>query len=251
MNKSIVVALAVFLLSLFHGAIGKQNDSTTTERTKFEIGVHTAPEASTYYGVPTFLKTFGLQYGFKLGFIAGASFQYNINTNFALASEVNFERKGNMITIPEVTDDVGNLIGTGRNEIHEDYITVPVTAKYVFGQKKIRCFVNAGIYAGYLLAYGWHVLPLGPNPDIRVEEDPNKFQRIDYGALTGFGITIPVKKQMLFTLEARSMLGLHRLSKGASFNDEYAKNESITLLVGLVYKIKSKSGQPEQQDTHQ
>jgi len=209
------------------------------EQSNFGLGFHGAPAAAIFYGVPTLQKDFDVQYQFKLGFIAGITIQYSLSPKFALNSEVNFESKGNRVLIPNLTDENGTFIGTGKEELHADYLTVPMMVKYKFGQKKIKCFINAGPYLGYLLGFGWHVLPVGHFPGYKYEDDPDNYQRIDYGIVTGFGMNIPIKEQWLLSIEARNNLGLHKIIKGLSYKNEYSKNESVALLIGLIYKFPS------------
>lgn len=72
---------------------------------------------------------------FKLGFLVGASAEYRLGEQWGLRSDINFERKVNVIRI---TYYDSNAIRSGAEEFrkHYNYINLPVMVSYKVGRYK-------------------------------------------------------------------------------------------------------------------
>jgi hypothetical protein len=161
----------------------------------------------------------------KLSFAIGVFFQYNINTNFALRSNISFERKGFAIGPHSGYDSVGNPASV-KSYSRFDYLCLPILARVSLG-KKYRFFINAGPYIGYLVGQA-DVTKV--NDDKFIEKHIANFNKADLGLSGGAGVEIPLKRYVL-SFEIRDNFGLSNISKLPVANDGSIKTNALNLLI--------------------
>lgn len=61
------------------------NVAFAQEQSKLEVGIHGAPAAAIFYGVPDFKKDFDVKYQPSFVFSAGISVQYNLRQKWSAA----------------------------------------------------------------------------------------------------------------------------------------------------------------------
>lgn len=195
---------------------------------KVSIGLHGGPAMSTIYGSSSISKISPL-----IGFVVGFNSEFNIRPRFHLDININYERKGysynflvydpNFMPIKEIT----------IREKH-NYITLPVMAKLVLVNKKIKLYANIGAYAGYFFNLNYASPGTATYLGQTYNGKPNgeSYHLIDVGVITGLGFAAPLGNHMQLSFELRNNLGLNTIAKSGK-----SKNESLALLLGLAYKI--------------
>lgn len=201
--------------------------------------MHGAPVGANIYGAKELRQRWDIKFKPVLGFIAGVEIQYAIKPKTNLHIEVNFERKG-------YSTDIyiqGQSFGTDAFTIikyYHDYITIPITTKFIFLNNEARFFINAGIYGGYFINNGWNLLATENNNGDKGNESPAKFKNlnlIDIGLITGLGFDMPINERFQYSIEVRNNLGFAGIYNDEIFSSRNIKHETLALLFGLGYKI--------------
>lgn len=173
-----------------------------------------------------------------IGFAGGIFFQYNLPKVFSIRTNIIFERKGAVASGEIlVTDDDGNIKGVSKYKVHTnfDYLSTSVLLRATFG-KKVRYFVNAGPYFGYLTKLTFSAKYSDFFPDSTIV-DSNFTKRFDTGVVAGLGISVPVTKKISISCELRNNLGLFDLSKSSNMGG--LKTNSTNLLLSSAYMFGS------------
>jgi hypothetical protein len=204
--------------------------SLCAQKKTFNIGLQAGPSLISLWGGGV-SKDFAKSW---VGFSEGISAEYAVTNNFSLASALLYERKGARFVWNgiEVTDNTGKVTGTIKyiERPRFDYLTVPLLARVSFGSK-MKGFVNAGPYLGYLVSCGVKIS--GSTREIAPSKyNPKDFNRFDIGSSFGLGVSIPLSDKIKLSLEARENIGFSNLSKNTGSE---LKTNSVVLLVGLAY----------------
>jgi hypothetical protein len=158
----------------------------------------------------------------RLGFATGLTLQWDATSLFSFRTGLSFERKGSAFSYEDEQDK--KVI----THLNKDYLILPLLARLSFG-KKVRFFINAGPYFGYLLHTSsenelWG--PFSSNRDIVIPNSTSYW--FDFGISAGLGIFIPVCKNIGLSLEARDNLGFIDTAEGT-------RNNSTNFLFGASY----------------
>lgn len=194
---------------------------------RYDWGIEGGPNASTfllYNSAHLDLKPviFG-----SVGFI----FQYNMKKILSFKTGFSFQRKGYQ------TDDLTYLSyhshypGTKKGVFMYDYITLPFLVKASFG-KKVKFFINAGPYLGFLLARTKRFMT--DQGTVTSKSDLSSFQRLDFGAAGGIGVAIPIKKVWMVHVEVRNYFGLQNMNESGNTN---MYTNTTDLRLGVVYRL--------------
>lgn len=171
-----------------------------------------------------------------ISFAGGIFFQYPLQKIISIRANLVFERKG-AVAFGEiwVTDDDGNIKGVSKYNVHTnfDYLSTSVLLRATFG-KKIRYFVSAGPYFGYLTKLTFSAKYSDFFPDSTIV-DSNFTKRFDTGVVTGLGISVPVTKKNSISCELRNNLGLYDLSKSPATGK--LKTNSTNFLISFSYML--------------
>ncbi len=197
---------------------------------KFNIGLEGSPGLTSLRG-NDILEKFNDP---TIGFSGGLTFQYNFPKLISIRTNIAFERKG-AIAKNQAIDVFGNQIGEVTIHTNFDYLTIPLLAKLTFGNK-IKFFVNVGPYSSYLIKQTTVTDAINEFPKSKSNNTSN-FNSIDFGLTTGLGAGLPVKDELLITLEIRNNLGLYNISSLPVANDGSIKTNSINLLIGIAYRF--------------
>ena len=197
---------------------------------KMNLGIQGGPSATFLWG-NSVLDPFDQ---IAANFSAGLTFQYHLNQTFSLYTDLAFARKGNKVAI-SLRDDQGYEVG--KTDIHAvfEYLTLPLLARVSFGED-IKFFVNGGPYFGFLLQQSFVQKAVGEYPETKTYND-DLFKTVDFGACVGIGLTIPIAKAILFSIELRNNLGLMNISSEPVVNDDIIATNATDLLVGFSYQF--------------
>ena len=136
---------------------------------------------------------------FNVGYLFGINFEYYLNENLSLKTNLNYERKSKEHKITYYNYDAEESGSKKFSEMY-DYINVPVLVKYEFLNS--HAFVNAGPFFNYLLN---HKFEAGyPEEDSAIS--PRK--KTDFGISLGIGAQLPLDEKHFFTLEVRDDFGM-------------------------------------------
>jgi hypothetical protein len=164
---------------------------------------------------------------YMMGSIHGITFQYRASQRVSFCFETNFERKGYAIE--------GPYPGWWQPHIHHtipwseetkyiyDCISIPALVQFKINSRKKRTewFVKTGLSPEYMVRSG-----VIYGNEKRFED----IQHIDFSAVAGFGVNIPVKKHIVISIEGRDNLTLGDLLS-------FKRHNLLVLMVGLGYNI--------------
>ena len=147
---------------------------------------------------------------------------------------ITYERKGAVAKL-DATDINGFQIGEINTHSNFDYLTVPLLARLNFGSK-LKFFVNAGSYFGYLIKHTSVTEAFNEFPESTTDNTAN-FKRFDVGLTGGIGCGLPIKDNFIMTMEVRHNLGLYNTSELPIANDGKIMTNSTNLLIGFAYRL--------------
>jgi len=170
-----------------------------------------------------------------IGFYIGFSGRYNFNEHFAIHTEFAFDRKGTSEKIT-FTDPSGNETGIGKAINQLNYLTLPILFRAAIGNK-VKYFLQAGPYLSFLLNQTSKYSSTLDDPMYNFHENGTSYMpSMDFGIVTGIGMSVPVKENFSISCELRGNYGLVDLYSKGSANTK-AFNQSLNFLVGISYKI--------------
>ncbi|WP_430403777.1 porin family protein [Fluviicola sp.] len=141
---------------------------------RYDWGIEGGPNLSTLRITET--KTNSMIYG-SAGFI----FQYNTKKILSFKTGFSYQRKGTQLLGRFVNNDYyynnTYYYSVGQSTYSFDYISLPFLVKASFG-KKVKFFVNAGPYIGFLLS---RTTKWTFGDYEQTERDLRIFKRLDYG----------------------------------------------------------------------
>ena len=180
----------------------------------------------------TYSKPYEGYMGFDAGidFLIGASFEYYLNENLLLKTNLNYERTSFGDSSP-FTDNRGILIGQVKVTTNFDYLTIPIMAKYEFGNSK-NFFVNGGPFLGFLLSLENKVIT-----STRQTTFTTLTKKIDVGLSFGIGTKIYINDKSDLNIELRENLGLLNLSDDEVYEGGNLKTNSLNLILNWSFDI--------------
>jgi Outer membrane protein beta-barrel domain len=187
------------------------------QKTKFEVGFESGPSIIRIQQNKVSRKYFPS----SLGFAGGVFGQININKALSLRSNIHFDKKGFSKGKVLYSAPTGQIIGTAN--YYYDYVTIPILLRANFGQK-IKFFVNAGPYFGYLINARTIVKQEG-SPNSIFNINSSFLRKSDKGISSGLGFHVPLISKLDLSFELRN-------SFGAKSPNGHGNN-STSLLIGL------------------
>jgi hypothetical protein len=234
MNKSFIFIFLLFLVA--------QADPLQAQQGVWSIGIEGGPGLSLIYGS-------GSVYSHSkpaLSGVAGIFGEYGFLRNFSAKLALQYER------ISTFTDNnLALLQPGGRLKYNLDYISLPMLVKWNTG-RRIRFFVNAGPCLSLLLRESLWYLPDNGSKE-KVANETNAYHVINLAVTAGAGISFPVWKRILLSLEVRDNLGILNIRSGTS---EFERNNyfpvpsakgytnSTLLMAGACYRFGGSKGLP-------
>tara|TARA_B110000967_G_scaffold168645_1_gene177701 strand:- start:119 stop:751 length:633 start_codon:yes stop_codon:yes gene_type:complete len=181
----------------------------------------------------TYSKPYEGYMGFDAGidFLIGASFEYYLNENLLLKTNLNYERTSFGDSSP-FTDNRGILIGQVKVTTNFDYLTIPIMAKYEFGNSK-KFFVNGGPFLGFLLS----AENKADIPSVGQITDNGNSKNIDVGLSFGIGTKIYINDKSDLNIELRENLGLLNISDNEVYEGGNLKTNSLNLILNWSFGI--------------
>jgi len=136
----------------------------------------------------------------KLGFVAGAYFNYQFNKLFAVQPEVYYTMKG-----AELKDEYNDLT------LSLGYIEIPILLQFIIpiNEASLKPYLIAGPAAGFNLSAKAEYIENGQ----AIEEDQkDNFESTEFSLVFGGGIGFPLGNNEI-RLDVRYLLGLSNIGK--------------------------------------
>ena len=124
-----------------------------------------------------------------------------------------------------------------------DYLQLPVMASLSVGGKKLRGFVNLGVYGGYWLSshregYETNIFSVKYYSfSEKVEFDSDRDKRWDFGLVGGVGLEYCFTKHWPAQVEARCYYSTTSVQKQYMRVKDYRYNSTIAIQAGVNYKF--------------
>lgn len=230
-NKIIMSAL-ILLAAVFPMQIDAQ----------WKVGV-TAGYDYNFYSVDT-QYAYDLNFGNRGGFTAGIIGEYGFRDWFGLRAELVYLQKGHKMD---------RLYNETRQQRRDNYLELPILARFSFGSEKIRGFLHAGGYVGYWMSsrIKGEEISLTYDPDKQIEgEKPNmafkyshsytfnsrRDNRFDAGVVGGIGVGYRILPQLEVEVEGRCYYSLTSTTKDyMKYNKQPRYNTTVAIQTGVKY----------------
>lgn len=207
-------------------------DSVNSRHTRFIIGVHGGLGPASLIGRENNLGDNIKGFQSRLGHMHGVYFQHQMLPKMALCFEVNYESKGMVMFVtyyyilynPSLPY-YDQMIATPVREVHiKDYVSIPVLAKFKLNKssQQTEWFVKGGINTAVMVKYS-----------TRIEQSEYHYKmspgNIDFSYVYGFGVTIPVGKTGVISIEGRDNMSLGNL--------QHKQGNILLLMAGFAVKL--------------
>jgi hypothetical protein len=186
-----------------------------------------------WYSIDTHYQT-DFRYDGAWGWNAAVFTQYNFFDWLGLRAEIEATERNHRFR------RTGIFTGTNYT-VHNTYLQVPVMVQFSFGGKKVRGFVDAGVYAGCWLAGRYK----GTNYDMIVNatyslDEPyifqsKKDQRADFGLAGGLGIEYRFLEHWAIHAEGRCYYSFISTVKPYMEIKDYRFNTTVGIQAGFSY----------------
>jgi hypothetical protein len=194
------------------------------QTSKFELGIEGGPNLSTF-------RFSGTPHRKPIIFGSGGfMFQHNLKRVLSFKTGLSFQRKGYQVhDLPYYY--IEDTLEVWKGIFTYDYITLPFLVKASFG-KKVKFFVNAGPYGGFLLSRKrkW----VSDHETINQKSNTSSYQRLDFGIVGGIGISVPIKKSWMINAEVSNYFGLQDITDVGAFT---SYTNTTDLRLGVVYRL--------------
>ncbi len=184
---------------------------------------------------PTFKRLYGNKFidnEFSMGYSYGIFLNYPLTEHFSLYTRFAYDQKGTRSTII-LTDDLGNELGESYVDLNMDYFSLPLLARFTWGQK-LKYYVQAGPYGSYLKKAVEKTEDNGTFQGLEFDRTDN-YKKMDWGITAGVGLMYPLTKHIMLSLEARNNIGLVNISELPVIGDKSIKTHTPNLLLGISY----------------
>ena len=139
----------------------------------------------------------------KLGFVAGAYFNYQFNKLFAVQPEVYYTMKG-----AELTDQYNDLT------LSLGYVEIPILLQFIIpiNESSLKPYLVAGPEIGFNLSAITEYRENGQTTEV---DNKDNVESTEFGLVFGAGVCLPLGKNEI-GLDIRYNLGLSDISKSES-----------------------------------
>lgn len=168
----------------------------------------------------------------------GVMGQYDVKEWFGIRIDLNWTMKNHVEYKTIIPADY---------EMRNGYIQLPIMTSFSFGSKKLRGFVNTGVYGGWWVSchnYGYIIYKVPNDKTITFNNNNKEFdrerdQRFDYGLVGGAGIEWRfrlLKKNWAWQIfEARIYYSMRSTQKNYMRIKDPRYNTTVALQSGLCY----------------
>jgi hypothetical protein len=168
------------------------------------------------------------------GLSIGGYFKININQLFGIKVLAQYDQNGYRLGEITFTDASGNDLAPGNVTIKTTYLNFPIVGEITFGHK-IKFYVNAGPYIGFLLSSNVITKISSTNnfSGFVSKEKTDGYKSINIGASLGTGALIPISKKMQLHVGIKNNFGLSNIIKPISSDNSPFKTNAFSILAGI------------------
>lgn len=212
--------------------------SSIAQDSKFELGLQGGPNLTNMRYASDLIQSSMYP---QIAGTAGLFLQYNISKTFALRVDPGFERLADKTDETTLTNQSGNIIGTGKIHYHYDYISIPVLVRASIGNQ-VKFFLNAGPNLGFLLNQS----SISDYPTAKSKtNNTDSYQTLNFGITSGIGVALPIKEAFALSFELRNNFGLSNININSNSNFAI-KTNATSLLIGFAYKLGKSGSTPKE-----
>ncbi len=211
MKKLFILAIALFTTQIF-----------AQQKGSIELGLLGGVGISSVSGIDNFDGLAEFNYDPVFAYNFGGSAHYYFSDRVGLRARVHWERKG-------YADEIIRLDGRrdfSITDLELDYITVPVTASFNFGQQ-LDWYVNIGLYGGFLQSAT--ETTFGSDQEF-------EFESFDFGLAWSIGYRHQIASNAKLFIELDSQNGFVDLFENRPGNDFRLNRTGLNF--GVVFLLK-------------
>ncbi len=218
------------------------------------VGGRIGPNLATLHG--SSVKNNSMIIGYNVGGFVNFAFTEQTNKKigqiFTIQAELSAETKGTKSDYMLIDPNNGNQT-VNVTEQRFTYVSVPVLAKFSFGDpKKLRLFAEAGFFGASLFGLKIDGKSRRDNDGIQTTDErkySEEYAGFDFGLLVGTGVSVPVggrKSPYCVYGNIRYSAGLNNIGSYRGTIDipednlKDVKTGTVNLLFGFTYKIPEK-----------
>lgn len=211
-----MVCLCVFILPLFLHA----------QYYKFEAGYEAGPSLGKFWSNTIKAKHFIMDVNYS----HGVFFKYHVTKNWSFQTGIYQDVIGTHEFIT-LKNDLGEETGRATLRREVDYITIPLIARFTFGNR-FRTSFMAGTFFSHALQHRL-VTDFGDHQEYT--NVTNQINRFNSGIILGAGVEYSLFKQCNIGIEMRDQLGLANLDPKNSLS--YFRTNSLQFMVKVSYRF--------------
>lgn len=226
--RRIFILMVAGLLSAHTSA---QNSDNTKAENKWKVGVTVGYTNNSYSMNNSYQSDW--QQSSRGGVAVGLTGQYNVVDWFGVRMDMQWMQRNYRNSRTLQVDEYNYT---------NDYLQIPLVADFSFGGKKLRGFVDAGIYGGCWLSsrvtgMGTNVLnnesaePISQSGLINSKRD----NRMVFGYVGGLGLEYRITPQWSCQLECRYYYDATSQVKQYQYIKDYRYNGTLVLQAGAAY----------------
>ena len=172
---------------------------------------------------------------YRMGFIAGLGYEFSLAPTFAIEVDALYHQRGFKYEDKDA-DYETKLV------MKSDVVSVPILAKYRF-PGSVAFFIQGGFEVAFVLSSKADVTTTTyvdgvVDSEEKTSEDVKEFtSSMDYGAVFGAGIVLPMGKSKL-VIDGRYYLGFANMldfGEEDASSDDWIRSRSIVLMLGLAF----------------
>jgi len=174
----------------------------------------------------------------QAAFMGGLSYEYLIKKHLLLGADLMYRQNGYSYKI-SITNSEGMVEGTGRLHNHTNYVSLPLKAGYLFGDR-FSGFVNVGLVPAIILDAYYKLSD--PNHVVNNPEDIRKISYKEYtnnfelSGLLEIGGNYRINNNFLLSTTLITQYGFTEVLKTTTFNVDM-RNDGAYIVFGLKYNL--------------
>jgi hypothetical protein len=157
----------------------------------------------------------------KTGLLIGVYGNYNFSKRSTIVVNIAFEQKGATSKFGEIIDPSTGMPFGYNEEVVLNYLVLLLSYKYKIGDGKVKFFLNAGPFVGFLLS---------SNTETNLIAE---FDTIDFGFSGGSGLDYSINQKNTIFFEFRTNIGSQSIPKLMISDGINLKTTSSNVVLGF------------------
>lgn len=216
MSKNYLFLLTIILFT--NHLIAQEN------KKNFSIGINAGPNYNSLRG-----NNFADKYKSNFNYFFGLSFEYKINKQFSVVTNLNYEKtpfKSEYKSDPIYWADTYTI----RDKTTYTNLNIPILLKYNLGVYN-EFFINGGFFYNPILDVSNEMVNTDTNENVSDLDFNELFKKKNYGLTLGIGMNLKYNKRDNISIEIRDDFGLNDIGATKLGDISTTKTNSIKLVV--------------------